>query len=37
MLKGAGLDVLWPHALAMVLMGVLVTVVAVRNLSRSLD
>ncbi len=37
MLKGAGLDVLWPHAVAMVLMGLLVTVVAVRNLSRSLD
>lgn len=37
MLKGAGLDVLWPHVLAMVLMGVLITVVAVRNLSRSLD
>ena len=37
MLKGAGLDVLWPHAAAMLLMGLLVTVVAVRNLSRSLD
>jgi ABC-2 type transport system permease protein len=37
MLKGAGLDVLWPHVLAMVLMGMLVTIVAVRNLSRSLD
>ncbi len=37
MLKGAGLDVLWPHVVAMVLMGLLVTVVAVRNLSRSLD
>ncbi|MCP4541635.1 MAG: ABC transporter permease [Chloroflexi bacterium] len=37
MLKGAGLDVLWPHAVAMALMGILVTVVAVRNLSRSLD
>lgn len=37
MLKGAGLDVLWPHAAAMLLMGLLVTAVAVRNLSRSLD
>jgi ABC-2 type transport system permease protein len=37
MLKGAGLDALWPHAAAMLLMGLLVTSVAVRNLSRSLD
>ncbi|MBE9471238.1 MAG: ABC transporter permease [Chloroflexi bacterium] len=37
MLKGAGLDTLWPHAAAMLLMGLLVTAVAVRNLSRSLD
>jgi len=37
MLKGAGLDVLWPHAAAMLLMGLLVTTIAVRNLSRSLD
>jgi ABC-2 type transport system permease protein len=37
MLKGVGLDVLWPHAAAMLLMGLLVTAVAVRNLSRSLD
>jgi ABC-2 type transport system permease protein len=37
MLKGAGLDVLWPHAAAILLMGLLVSVVAVRNLSRSLD
>jgi len=37
MLKGAGWDALWPHAAAMLVMGVLVTVVAVRNLSRSLD
>jgi ABC-2 type transport system permease protein len=37
MLKGAGLDALWPHAVAMLLMGLLVTTVAVRNLSRSLD
>jgi ABC-2 type transport system permease protein len=37
MLKGAGLDALWPHAVAMLLMGLLVTSVAVRNLSRSLD
>jgi ABC-2 type transport system permease protein len=37
MLKGAGLGVLWPHAAAMLLMGLLVTTVAVRNLSRNLD
>ena len=37
MLKGAGLDALWPHAAAMLLMGLLVTAVAVCNLSRSLD
>jgi len=37
MLKGAGLDALWPHAAAMALMGLLVTIVAVRSLSRSLD
>ncbi len=37
MLKGAGLDALWPHAAAMLLMGLLVTAVAVRNLNRSLD
>jgi ABC-2 type transport system permease protein len=37
MLKGARLDLLWPHAVAMLLMGLLVTAVAVRNLSRSLD
>jgi len=37
MLKGAGLDVLWPQAAAVLLIGLLVTAVAVRNLSRSLD
>jgi ABC-2 type transport system permease protein len=37
MLKGAGLDVLWPHAAAMVAIGMLVGVVAVRGLGRSLD
>jgi len=37
MLKGVGLDALWTHAAAMLLMGLLVTAVAVRNLSRSLD
>ena len=37
MLKGVGLDVLWPHAAVMLLMGLLVTAVAVRNLSQSLD
>ncbi|MFQ6102497.1 MAG: ABC transporter permease [Anaerolineae bacterium] len=36
-LKGTGLDTLWPHAAAMLLMGLLVTAVAARNLSRSLD
>jgi ABC-2 type transport system permease protein len=37
MLKGAGLDVLWPHAAAMTAIGVLVIIVAVRSLERSLD
>jgi ABC-2 type transport system permease protein len=37
MLKGAGLDVLWPHAAAMVAIGLFVLAVAVRSLSRSLD
>jgi len=37
MLKGAGLDALWPHAAATLLMGLLVTAVAVHNLSRRLD
>jgi len=37
MLKGAGLDVLWPHAAAMLLMGLAVASVAVHNLSRNLD
>ena len=37
MLKGVGLDVLWPHAAAMLAVGLLVTTAAVRNLSRSLD
>ncbi|MBN1978611.1 MAG: ABC transporter permease [Anaerolineae bacterium] len=37
MLKGAGLDVLWPHAAVMAAIGVLVTIVAVRSLGRSLD
>ena len=36
MLKGAGLDVLWNHAVAMFVMGLFVTGIAVRNLSRSL-
>jgi len=36
MLKGAGWDALWPHAAAMLLMGLLVTAIAVRNL-RSVD
>ena len=37
MLKGVGADALWPHAAAMLVMGLLVTAVAVHNLSRSLD
>jgi ABC-2 type transport system permease protein len=37
MLKGARLDALWPHAVAMTLMGMLVTALAVRNLTRTLD
>jgi ABC-2 type transport system permease protein len=37
MLKGAGLDALWPHAVAMLLIGLLVTTIAALNLSRSLD
>ena len=37
MLKGAGLDVLWPHAAAMLLIGLAVAGVAVHNLSRNLD
>ena len=37
MLKEAGLNALWPHAAAMLLMGLLVTSVAVRCLGRSLD
>lgn len=37
MLKGAGLDALWPHVVAMSVMGLLVAGFALRNLSRSLD
>jgi ABC-2 type transport system permease protein len=37
MLKGAELGALWPHAAAMLLVGLLVSAVAVRNLSRRLD
>jgi ABC-2 type transport system permease protein len=37
MLKGVGLDALWPHAAAMLLMGLFIGTVAVRSLSRSLD
>jgi ABC-2 type transport system permease protein len=37
MLKGVGADALWTHAAAMLVMGLLVTAVAVHNLSRSLD
>ncbi len=37
MLKGAGLDALWPHAGAMLAVGLLVAFVAGRSLGRSLD
>ena len=37
MLKGAGLRAVWPHVAGVVLMGGLVTALAARNLSRSLD
>ncbi len=37
MLRGAGLGALWQHAAAIALMGLIVTSVAVRNLSRSLE
>ncbi len=37
MLKGAGLDVLWPHAVAMAAMGLVVAMVAARSLSKRLD
>ncbi len=37
MLKGAGLNALWPHAAAILFMGGLVILLAVHSLSRSLD
>ncbi len=37
MLRGAGLGALWQQAAAITLMGLLVTIVAVRSLSRSLE
>lgn len=37
MLKGAGLNALWPHAVAILFMGGLVILLAVHSLSRSLD
>lgn len=37
MLKGAGLDALWPHALAMGAIGTVVIAVATHNLSHRLD
>jgi ABC-2 type transport system permease protein len=37
MLKGAGLNALWPHAAVMVGTGVVVTALAVRSLSQRLD
>jgi ABC-2 type transport system permease protein len=37
MLRGAGLGALWQHAAAMGVMGLVITTVAVRNLSRGLD
>jgi ABC-2 type transport system permease protein len=37
MLKGAGWEMLWPHAAAMAGIGVVVIIVAMRSLDRSLD
>jgi ABC-2 type transport system permease protein len=37
MLKGADLGAVWQHAAAMVEIGLVITALAVRNLSRSLD
>jgi hypothetical protein len=37
MLRGAGLDALWPHAAAVLAVGGLITALAVRNLSERLD
>jgi ABC-2 type transport system permease protein len=37
MLKGAGIDALWPHAVAMLAVGLLVAIVAGRSLGRSLE
>lgn len=37
MLKGAGLDALWPHAVAMLAVGLFVAIVAGRSLGRSLE
>ena len=37
MLKGVGLDDLWPHVMAMVLTGGAVILIALRNLRRNLD
>lgn len=37
MLKGAGWDTLWPHTVVMLVMGILVALVARRNLNQHLD
>lgn len=37
LLKGVGMGVLWSHAVAILLMGLFVSAIAVRNLSRNLD
>ena len=37
MLRGAGLRAVWPHAAAMAVVGLVVTALAVRNVSRRLD
>ncbi len=37
MLKGAGLDVLWPEALSLILIGLVMGTVAVRTAARRLE
>ena len=37
MLKGAGLDVLWPQALALILIGLVIGTIAVRTATRRLE
>ena len=36
-LKGAGLDVLWPHVLALVALGLVIGVFSLRFVRRALD